>query len=124
MNYAISRFRIWAPRILSIAFILFLMLFSLDVFEPGLSAQQIAIGLFMHNIPALVLLSVVIVSWKYEIVGAVVFILAAVVYIVFSVLNGRVDSGALMSFIVIAGPAVLIGVLFGLSWRGRKIGTK
>ncbi len=31
------------------------MLFSLDVFEPGLSAQEIAIGLFMHNIPALIL---------------------------------------------------------------------
>ena len=80
-NKKINKFIFWTPRILSIIFILFLTLFSLDIFGNGYTFWQTVFGLFMHNIPALVLLIVTIISWKHEIVGGIVFILAGLLYI-------------------------------------------
>ena len=97
------------------------MMFSLDVFEPGLSAKEIAIGLFMHNIPALILLIVTIISWKHEIVGGIVFILAGITYITIMLINGRFfNDGILLPLILIAGPAFLIGILYILNWAKKR----
>jgi hypothetical protein len=72
----------WAPRIMSIIFILFLGLMSLDVFSSELSLGQTLLALFMHNLPALILLVVLIIAWKREIVGGITYILGGLVYIV------------------------------------------
>jgi hypothetical protein len=101
MKEKINKFIFWAPRILGIFFVLFLMLFSLDIFDLGLNVWETAVGLFMHNIPALILLIVLIISWKREIVGGVVFILAGIV---------------LFQSLILAGPAFLIGILFLVNW--------
>ena len=113
----------WVPRILSIMFILFLTLFSLDVFSPGLSAWEIAIGLFMHNIPALALALVLIISWKREIVGGIAFILAGVLYIgalLVSAIRNSFEWYILSYSLIIAGPAFLIGILFLIGWHRKK----
>jgi len=121
MEKKINKFIYWTPRILSILFILFLMLFSLDVFEPGLSAREIAIGLFMHNIPALILLVVLVVSWKHEIVGGVVFILAGIAFIASKLVGSRLEGGmAWWSFLLISSPAFLIGILFIINWLKKR----
>lgn len=109
----------WSPRILGIMFVLFLMFFSLDVFEPGLSPQQIAIALFMHNIPALLLLIALKISWKREIVGGIVFILAGLLYIALLAMNPTFEWYMLSWSVIIAGPAFMIGILFILNWRKR-----
>ena len=80
----------WAPRILSILFICFLTLFSLDVFEPGMSAGEIALGLFMHNIPSIIMIVLLVIAWRKEIVGAVSYFCAGLFYIgflIFSAVN-------------------------------------
>src|SRR3989338_11063669 len=87
MEKKISKFVYWTPRILSIIFIFFLALMSLDVFSSELSFWQTFGALFMHNIPALVLLIVLLISWKYEIVGGIAFILAGLLYISIMVMN-------------------------------------
>ena len=91
MNKKIHPFIYWTPRVLGILFVLFLMLFSLDVFDMGLTAGQIAIGLFMHNIPALILAVILWIAWKYEIVGGIVFILADLTYLALSATRGTFD---------------------------------
>ena len=116
----VNKYKVWTPRILSIAFVLFLMMFALDVFEPGLSTGEIALGLFMHNIPTLILLAVVVISWKYEIVGGIFFILAGVAYIVFAVGRGRFEGNTWLPSLIIAGPAFLIGILFILNWMKKR----
>jgi len=117
----ISKFIYWTPRVLSILFVLFLMVFSLDVFEPGLSAKEIAIGLFMHNIPALILLIVTIISWKHEIVGGITFIVAGIAYIVIMLTIHRFNGMDMwLPFLIIAGPAFLIGILFILNWIKKR----
>lgn len=122
----VNKYIFWAPRVLGILFVLFLMMFSLDVFEPGRSITQIAVGLFMHNIPALFLFTAVILSWKYEIIGGIAFILAGVLYILTLVINSRFEWYMLSWSAIIAGPAFLIGALFLISWykKYKKIGQK
>lgn len=122
----VNKYIFWAPRVLGILFVLFLMMFSLDVFEPGRSITQIAVGLFMHNIPALFLFTAVVLSWKYEIIGGIAFILAGVLYILTLVINSRFEWYMLSWSAIIAGPAFLIGALFLISWykKYKKIGQK
>ena len=115
----ISKSLYWTPRILSIIFIFFLALMSLDVFSPELSFWQIVVGLFMHNIPALVLLIVLLISWKYEIVGGIAFILAGLLYIAWRTRN-QFQWYMISQFLLIAGPAFLIGILFLIGWSKKK----
>jgi hypothetical protein len=117
MGKKINKFIYWTPRILGILLILFLMMFSLDVFDLNLNSWQIIVGLFMHNLPALFLLIILIISWKHEIVGGIVFILAGLAYIILA------ESGSeliwyetLLWSLIIAGPALLIGILFLINW--------
>jgi len=109
----------WAPRVLAILFILFLGLFSLDVFGQGYGFWGTALAFFMHNIPALILLVILIISWKREIIAGVAFILAAFLYMV-SVFWGGFEWFKLSWMFTISGPAILVGVLFIINWFKRK----
>lgn len=120
----VNKFIFWIPRILGILFILFLALFSLDIFEGNYGFWGTILGLFMHNIPALILLIVLIISWKHELVGAISFILAGIVYIAWLLMKGF-EWYMLLWILQIAGPAFLVGILFYVNWlKKRKIGKK
>jgi hypothetical protein len=54
----------WAPRALSIAFVAFLSLFAMDVFEEHAGFWRTVQALAMHLIPCLVLIAVLILSWR------------------------------------------------------------
>lgn len=111
-----NKFLYWTPRIIGIIFVLFLMMFSLDVFEMGLSVREIIIGLLMHNIPALILLIVLIISWKYEIVGGIVFILAGLFYILSIFITNDFEWYMLSWIMTIALPSIFVGILFMINW--------
>lgn len=115
MENKINKGLYWTPRILSMLFIGFLALMSLDVFGSGLNFWQTVVALFMHNLPALFLLIVLIISWRYEIVGGVGFILAGLVYIALLMRNSF-EWYMLAWAIQIAGVAFLIGILFFIGW--------
>jgi hypothetical protein len=112
----------WIPRILSIAFAIFLALFSLDVFESEGSIWMLLLGFLIHNIPAIVVGIIIYLSWDREIIGAVAFILAGFLYIGMIFLNA-IRSGFQLYMIpmalTIAGPAFLIGALYLVCWRRK-----
>jgi len=116
----VSKFVYWTPRMVSIIFIAFLALMSLDVFSPGLSFWQIVQGLFMHNIPVFILIAVLWISWKYEIVGGIAFILAGIVYIILLSMNKQFQWYMLAWAIQISGIAFFIGILFLMNWFRKK----
>jgi hypothetical protein len=120
----VNRFLYWTPRILSIIFIIFLSIFSLDIFGNGYTFWQTVLGLFMHNIPSLVLLIILIISWKHEIVGGIAFILAGILYIITLLLrilrNSPHEWSMLFWSMMILGPAFLIGILFLINWFKKK----
>lgn len=119
----VGKWLYWSPRIISILFILFLFMFSFDVFEGNSGFWNIAFAFFMHNIPVLILTAVLIISWKYEIVGAIGFILGGFVYIGFILSNIIRDSFQwyyLAWAVQIAGPAFVVGILWWLNWKRKK----
>jgi hypothetical protein len=118
----INKYLYWTPRILAILLILFMMLFSLDVFQPGLTGWQIAIGLFMHNLPSLILAIVLLISWKYEIVGGVVFVLVSTLYILLYTVGSTNEPWyiALSASSTLGVPGFLIGIMFLVGWFKKK----
>jgi hypothetical protein len=96
---------------------------SLDVFETGLSFWETIGALFMHNIPALILLVVLVISWKYEIVGGVAFILAGLLYItliIIGALKNQFEWYMIVWTVQISGVAFFIGILFLIGWFRKK----
>lgn len=113
----------WTPRILSILFLLFLAMFSLDVFGEGLGFWQTALAFLMHNLPVIVLAVILYISWRYEIVGGIAFIIAGFFYAAL-VLRSAISNGFewyyLAWILQISGVAFLIGGLFLVGWSRRK----
>lgn len=119
MERKVSKLLYWTPRLLSILFILFLAIFSLDVFTPEATVKDIVIGLFIHNIPSLILIIVLVISWKYEIVGGITFVLMGLAYMIMVANNQSLLLALTWSF-AIAGPAFVIGILFMINWFKKK----
>jgi len=121
MGKTTDKFIFWTPRVLSILFLLFLAMFSLDVFEENLGFWGTLLGLFMHNIPVFVLAIVLIIAWKRDLVGAVFYALAGLAYIVSLFTRGGGFQPFMISWVVIiSGPAFLIAGLFYAGWLKKR----
>ena len=104
----------WTPRVLSLAFVLFLSLFALDVFDQY-AGWSTVLPLSMHLLPALGFLIVTAIAWKYEWIGALVFLGFAVLY-VWDVGMARPWSW----YAAVAAPSALVGILYLISWSQRR----
>ncbi|MBW2972685.1 hypothetical protein KY359_06630 [Candidatus Woesearchaeota archaeon] len=122
-KHKVNKWIYWIPRIASIVFILFLAMFSLDVFGNGYGFWGTLLALFMHNLPSLVLTALLIVAWRYEIVGGIAFVLAGLLYILFVLFAVQDDlpwyTGLSWSMII-AMPAFAIGALWLVCWFRKK----
>jgi cell division protein FtsW (lipid II flippase) len=99
----------WAPRILGALFVLFLGMFATDAFsrEHGLWKSIADFG--MHMLPALIAAAVLAVAWRRELAGAILYFVLAGFYCAWT---KRLDWS-----LFIAGPMIVIGVLFLFSWK-------
>ena len=97
----------WIPRIFTIIAILFMLMFSIDVFGGDEPIGRKILGFFMHNIPVLILTGVLVIAWKCEVIGGILFVIAAITGSIFF----RAFSGNPGSLIVMA-PFIITGLLF------------
>lgn len=105
----------WAARLTAILGIAFIAAFALDVFEPGRAPWEIALALFMHLIPSLVLVGVLAIAWKWPVAGGLMFMALAGLGLLF------LDNPAWVNAMLV-GPFVAAGLMFvlsGLRPRGR-----
>jgi hypothetical protein len=116
-----KRLLFWTPRILSLAFIAFLSLFALDVFDGRHSFWQTALALVIHLIPSFILIAALILAWRWEWIGAALYAAAGLLYIAWVVNVQRPLTPAIrLSWILtIAGPAFIIAGLFLANWLKR-----
>ena len=105
----------WSPRMLCLAFAVFLSLFALDVFSEGLGFLQTALALAMHLIPAAIVLVVLTLAWRWEWIGAALFVAAAALYLYMAIGRHHLDWA-----LAISGPMVVLAGLFLLSWLTRS----
>jgi len=119
MNKRMESFLHWLPKVITILFILFVAMFSLDVFDENLGFWGTVLGLFMHNIPAFVLIIILVFAWRRPIIGAVGFLLMDLLYFVWT----WVARPAQLSWFYINPVflvALLIGILFWVSHKRSK----
>ena len=111
----------WAPRVLAIAFIAFLSLFALDVFDGHNSFWQAALAFIIHLIPVFVLIAALILAWQWAWIGAVLYATAGLLYVVWVGSMSRPVPPAmrLIWILTIAGPAFVIAGLFLANWLKR-----
>jgi hypothetical protein len=114
----------WLPRILCIAAILFISMFALDSFAPGRTIWQQFGVFFMHLIPSFVLLAVLLIAWKWELIGGLTFILLGLGLSPFIFLLNHNRNGSIGNSLLVVAlinlPFVLVGILFLISHFGRR----
>ncbi len=91
---------------------LFFSLFALDVFNEGKGIGGTAVALLMHLVPTLLILVLLLVSWRREWIGGILIPLGGF-YVVWA---WNKPFGHWPTFAIIAGPLVLTGALFLLNW--------
>ena len=114
----------WLPRILCILAILFISMFALDAFESGPSIWQQIGAFFMHLIPSFILLLILIIAWKWEFIGGIIFTIIGLVTSPLVFLhNYRMNQSVWMSLLIIlliTIPFIIVGVLFIASHYRKK----
>jgi hypothetical protein len=114
MSPAARRWLYWTPRALTLLFAVFISIFALDVFNEHYRLPQLLVALGMHLVPTALVLAALAVAWRWEWVGAVLFLGLGALYIVTMHSRAHWDW-----YLVIAGPLFLVGALFLFGWRHR-----
>jgi hypothetical protein len=109
-----KRFLFWSPRLLCILFALFISLFALDEFGTGLGFWQSVLAITMHLVPTAIIILLLAVSWRWELIGGILFLALAVLYVVMA--WGKFG---LAAYVLISGPMIIISMLFFVNWKFR-----
>jgi hypothetical protein len=112
-----NRVVVVASRVLGLAFASFLAVFALDAFDEGLPLPAAIGSAAVHLIPAAIVLAMVVLAWRWPLIGAMGFLAGAALY-AWIAPRGHLDWIA-----VIAGPMMIVGVLFLWSWRTDRPAT-
>lgn len=117
-------FIMWAPRVLCILAILFVSMFALDSFDPKLTVWQQIGGFLIHLVPSFVLTLLLIIAWKWELVGGIIFAILGAAFSPFIFIGNYQNNHSLgMSLGIIMSitfPFILVGGLFIYSHFLRK----
>ena len=109
----------WIPRSLCILATLFISMFALDAFAPGLPLWEQIRDFLLHLIPTYILLLILWLAWVKEKWGGWLFILlgAATGIFVFMINYNRTGSlwMALGIVLIINIPVIMVGILFLIS---------
>jgi len=114
MNTTTKRVLFWTPRVLGILFAIFVSMFALDVFNQGYGLWQTILALLLNLVPMYLVVIALVIAWRWESVGAILFIALAVLYVVWAWARFP-----LVAYLSISGPLILIGVLFLFNWIYR-----
>jgi hypothetical protein len=84
----------------------FISLFALDAFGEGIPFLEALLGFFIHLIPTFITIAILLIAWKREMAGGILYLLLSGSYLVFM----RIPHWTV--FLLIGGPPILIGLLF------------
>jgi len=114
----------WLPRIMCILAILFISMFAADAFGPEKTIWQQFGDFIMHLIPSFVLLVFLLIAWKWEYIGGIIFILIGLGLSPFVFIhNYKMNDSIWMSLGIIAAitiPFAIVGILFIISHFLKK----
>jgi len=116
----------WTPRILCILAILFVSMFALDSFDPELTIDRQIAAFVIHLIPSYILIALLVVAWKWEYVGGIIFTVVGIAFavMVFMTNYNRNHFSLMQSLIntlIVAVPFILVGILFMLNSKQHEV---
>ena len=114
MSKKMKRVLFWTPRILCILFAMFMSLFALDVFSEGFGFWKTILALLIHLVPVYIILIALVIAWRWEWIGAILFNALGLFYIIW--VWGKFP---LVTYVSISGPLFLVGMLFLFNWIYR-----
>lgn len=113
MRPQIKKAFFWTPRLLTILFSIFISVFTLDAFSEGEGFTKTLIAFLIHFIPTAIIVTILVLSWKREWIGGVVFLLLGIAYAIVAVSHPS-------WILAISGPLFIISILFLIGWFRRK----
>jgi hypothetical protein len=102
-------------RTLGVLYGVSLLIFAADVFNHEQNIAQTFYDLLLHLLPTAVVLFIVVVAYNRPLIGAIVFLVLGVMYII--------TSWASMHWtahVLIAGPLILLSALYITYWKSIK----
>jgi hypothetical protein len=96
-------------------FILFVALFSLDVFNRNSNLLQIFLALFMHLVPVWILLVTLMLAWRWPLTGSITYLLIGITYLL--VFHPNV-------FAILYVPVFALSLLFFVNWHLDRTSAK
>jgi hypothetical protein len=115
----------WLPRIICILAILVVSLFAADAFESGHTIWQQLSSFFMHLIPSFILLAFLLVAWKWEFIGGIIFtaigiVMSPVIFLHNYNVNHLSIAECIRVILMITFPFIVVGILFIISYLKKK----
>ena len=115
MKQPANRLLLWTPRVLAILFAAFISIFALDVFGAGYTFWETIVALTMHMVPTAVVLLALVIGWRWQWIGGILFLALGLVYILVF------REGDWIAYLLISGPLFLVGALFLISaWVQKR----
>jgi hypothetical protein len=104
--------------------ILFISLFALDAAAPGMTIWQQFGAYFIHLIPSFILLIFLLVAWKWEYIGGIIFAITGIGMspVIFMLNYNRNQSitTSLGIILAVTFPFIVTGILFIISHFMKK----
>lgn len=125
-KYQIMKTKIihWSPRVIVILSILFVSIFAFDSFSSNNSIWKQLLEFLIHLIPSYILLIALLIAWKFELIGGIIFIIVSLGFAPFIFFHNYqmnhsigISLGVIM---MINFPFLLAGFLFILDYRKQK----
>ena len=116
----------WLPRIICMLAIGFISIFAADAFDSEHSVGQQLLNFLIHLIPSFVLLLFLLVAWKWELVGGIIFTAIGIILSPFVfLLNYKTNHFSIAQctgiILLITFPFILVGILFIIShFKAKK----
>ena len=115
----------WAPRIICMIAILLIIMFAFDAFEERFPIWQQLTSFFIHLIPTYFLITLLIITWKREFIGGIIFLLVGIVSSPFIFLinhnRNHFSIGTSLSIVAMINfPFIIVGILFVISHYMKK----
>ena len=123
MNKTLKIFH-WTPRILCILAILFISMFALDSFEGNQSIWKKLAAFAVHLIPSYILTIFLLIAWKWERVGGIIFVAIGLAFAPFIATHNYAMNHSVWItatiLLTINLPFILIGILFLLNHHIKR----
>ncbi len=112
-----SRLLFWSPRVLAIAFVLFLGAFALDAFNEFHVFWKCVLAFSIGLLPSAIIAAILAIAWRCDWLGAALFALAGLYYAWSWTIPPRHMNWPVVA--AISGPLLLIAGLFLINWMQR-----